>query len=729
MIEQIHDLNDKIYIAIDSNGDIQWFNNRVSKITGYTESELKGMSLTSDLIPDVDINTVRETIMTGQSADKLTFETELITINDTRVQFEFECEVITGAKTDQHVFIIIGKENDDLDYIPQGKDATEAQDEPLQTGTKKGKSASKEHIEYKKRTQRFVSDCKRILKIIHTNMRGFGLPENKSEIFKFAGNNLSYIYSNGYVGVYKINLKKNQLELACKYPGETPPKTLKFADPIQEESSAIWQAYKQRETKHLSEQLLTADSDRMDLQDKCGQAFPIGNCGVAVVYPNEEPHIQDTKKEIAKVVTTTAASGFQRLQFDNKHTEIENELSAKENKIAKLKSITDILHKAYNNITHGEKIEYVSSNICEELTDLDYIDFAWVGQTNSTKGYIKPVASSDKKNKYFTYITNTDNDKSGELPPPEYQAVREEDTYIVRNIYSLTGNASWHRHALNNGFVSVASYPFSYNNSIEGVLSVYSASKGKFDTEYHRLLDNLASLLGGYVAAPTSQYTEDHGKYTAVKFSVSDNRCILYKIANELNCQIRVTTLLSVTAKKTKLLLQFADTSVKKVINQAESISAIADVCQIETSSDHLKMSLKRPNIFTHAAEFNIIPSEVIAEPDGITFYVNIASNISNRVIINLFDSQYEDLLVLSQQQIDADKLDGVSSDDPRLTDRQREVLFAAIEEGYFDVPKRATGDDIAELFDISSTSIHNHIKKSVNKIVQCYKEDDRYDL
>ncbi|WP_255149553.1 helix-turn-helix domain-containing protein [Halorarius halobius] len=46
------------------------------------------------------------------------------------------------------------------------------------------------------------------------------------------------------------------------------------------------------------------------------------------------------------------------------------------------------------------------------------------------------------------------------------------------------------------------------------------------------------------------------------------------------------------------------------------------------------------------------------------------------------------------------------------LTERQREILDAAVEVGYYKVPRNATHEDIAERVDISTTTVGEHLRK-----------------
>lgn len=54
-----------------------------------------------------------------------------------------------------------------------------------------------------------------------------------------------------------------------------------------------------------------------------------------------------------------------------------------------------------------------------------------------------------------------------------------------------------------------------------------------------------------------------------------------------------------------------------------------------------------------------------------------------------------------------------------RLTDRQQEIVRAAITAGYYDIPRRATQRDLAADLDLSRGTIGEHLRRAEAKIVQ----------
>lgn len=55
------------------------------------------------------------------------------------------------------------------------------------------------------------------------------------------------------------------------------------------------------------------------------------------------------------------------------------------------------------------------------------------------------------------------------------------------------------------------------------------------------------------------------------------------------------------------------------------------------------------------------------------------------------------------------------------LTDRQREAVAVACEEGYYDVPRRAGVRDVAAELDCSKSTAANHLRKAESRLVSLY--------
>ncbi|QLG62452.1 helix-turn-helix domain-containing protein [Halorarum salinum] len=57
------------------------------------------------------------------------------------------------------------------------------------------------------------------------------------------------------------------------------------------------------------------------------------------------------------------------------------------------------------------------------------------------------------------------------------------------------------------------------------------------------------------------------------------------------------------------------------------------------------------------------------------------------------------------------------------MTDRQREVLVAAQEAGYYDWPRETNGSELAEQLDVTPPTLHKHLRAAEGKIVADFVE------
>ena len=54
-----------------------------------------------------------------------------------------------------------------------------------------------------------------------------------------------------------------------------------------------------------------------------------------------------------------------------------------------------------------------------------------------------------------------------------------------------------------------------------------------------------------------------------------------------------------------------------------------------------------------------------------------------------------------------------------QLTDRQREILAAAVEVGYYEVPRQASHEDIADHLGIAPATVGEHLRKIESTVLK----------
>jgi len=104
-IQQALDSLDDLFYVLDSDGTIKRWNQTVADVTGYTSAELDGMSVTQ-LIPNVDEESISEAIESTLQGNKTTADAELQTADGETVPIEWSGAQLTD--TDGEIIGLVG---------------------------------------------------------------------------------------------------------------------------------------------------------------------------------------------------------------------------------------------------------------------------------------------------------------------------------------------------------------------------------------------------------------------------------------------------------------------------------------------------------------------------------------------------------------------------------------------------------------------------------------------
>ncbi|WP_256298883.1 histidine kinase N-terminal 7TM domain-containing protein [Haloarchaeobius salinus] len=107
---------------------------------------------------------------------------------------------------------------------------------------------------------------------------------------------------------------------------------------------------------------------------------------------------------------------------------------------------------------------------------------------------------------------------------------------------------------------------------------------------------------------------------------------------------------------------------------------------------------------------------------DGVARYeLDIASHDSVRTLVEHLEARFPEACVRSKSERESalESARGLSEEQlSELTDRQREVLEVAYRAGYFEWPRDSNAEEIAETLDISSATLHAHLRKAEERVL-----------
>ncbi|MFB6270855.1 MAG: helix-turn-helix domain-containing protein, partial [Halobacterium sp.] len=81
------------------------------------------------------------------------------------------------------------------------------------------------------------------------------------------------------------------------------------------------------------------------------------------------------------------------------------------------------------------------------------------------------------------------------------------------------------------------------------------------------------------------------------------------------------------------------------------------------------------------------------------------------------------DVTVADKREVSAPEPDAHAVSAPDLTARQAAVLRAAVQDGYYEFPRRTTTADLADRFDLARSTLEEHLRRAEGKLAAAFAD------
>ncbi|RDI71108.1 PAS domain S-box protein [Halopelagius longus] len=382
-------------------------------------------------------------------------------------------------------------------------------------------------------------------------------------------------------------------------------------------------------------------------------------------------------------------------------------------RLAALNSLNEVVRETTEAVIEQSTREEIEQTVCERLADTDSYLFAWIGDINlpsqtvslrteaGVDGFLDgdaaPVGPGDER---------------GEDPTSE--VLRTGEVQTLQNVQNDPQYEPWHDTAERHGFHSSAAIPVVHEDTVYGVLNVYAARPRAFEGEERAVIAQLGEIVGHAIAAVERKRALMSNEVVELKFRIP---AILD--GYDVSTDGRFTLDETVPLKDGEYLLYGTEEGA------ADAVSAFVDAHghwnEVTFREDgRFEIRLSDPPILSTLASLGGSIEEAAFEDGTLNLTLHISPSVDARRLIEVVRDGYPAAEMVTRKQVepgdrDAERVHETFAEG--LTDRQRAALRAAYHAGFFEWPREASGQEMAETLGVSPPTFYQHLRTAERKV------------
>jgi PAS domain S-box-containing protein len=449
--------------------------------------------------------------------------------------------------------------------------------------------------------------------------------------------------------------------------------------------------------------------------------LPLGGTGLLVVWQADGP--VDT--EGASILGATLEAAMNRIRGERRLASRREELAAQTERARRLEAITELTRRVEAAIT-GQSSRYgVEEAVCDELTDVEPFDAAWVAAAEVGTDRLRPraVAGVDRDHVERALAPG---DAERPDPHPAVEAWRTGDPRVVDDLVGAGRCRNWRRILLKRGAGAVCAVPLSYEGVTYGVLAVVADDPAAFDG---RMVDTLAQLgtsIGYAITAAERQRALESDDTVELEFRGSGLDVPFARLASALDCRVRHDRTVRRQDGSISVYHTLRDPP-DDAVDRARALLP-GDVDAVARRADEVVVERRGSSWFgSVVSEYGGVLRRTRATGDDATVVVEFPSEADTPSIVERLCEAFPALSLHAQRQHHETRSAPAAVRERlerRLSDRQQEALETAYAMGYFEWPRESTGETVAEALGITQPTVNKHLRIGERKVFELLFDD-----
>ncbi|WP_175452873.1 PAS domain-containing protein [Halorientalis regularis] len=308
---------------------------------------------------------------------------------------------------------------------------------------------------------------------------------------------------------------------------------------------------------------------------------------------------------------------------------------------------------------------------------------------------------------------------------PAAVAVETGEIQVVTRAQSDSRFARWRADTLDHGFQGGAIVPLQHRGRVYGLLVLYTHRGEAFGGREQTLLTTFGERVGQVLHSLETERILHADKMAELTFESTDSASFFVSASERLDCTIEI---MDTIPASDEMLVHYASVqgaSLDALGDPPEDADRAAQLRQIrhteEPPGGEVEIGLRRQSLAqTLVTEGAVVTTDTVTEGRAeVVCDVPLGTDIGS-IVARVQESFPETSLVSKREYTPAAKTDAHAVGrvlcnifEEELTDRQQQVLRAAMYGGYFRSPRRSTATEIADTLSLTQSTFSYHLRNA----------------
>ncbi|AFK20964.1 bacterio-opsin activator (plasmid) [Haloferax mediterranei ATCC 33500] len=357
----------------------------------------------------------------------------------------------------------------------------------------------------------------------------------------------------------------------------------------------------------------------------------------------------------------------------------------------------------------------VEQTVCDRFSDSEHYQFAWI-ESDENDARVSLAAAAGLDEASLEAVRQSLSSRGTDYAE---RACHNRAVQTTTAVDLPTGTA--------NGAVTIV--PLLHGETAYGALYLALDRANVTDSEKDVLL-TLGRHIGQAITAVERRKLLLADTVVQLEFQCSDDDDLLVRLSADLGCTVRLRGVVPIEEQSLLCFLTVRGVTTDAVFDELVTAAEVENIRLIRDRGEEslLEVALSAGSTITTLTSYDGTVSRFVAE-DGVARFASEFSNETplRDVMADLTDA-YPDTELVAKHEVErparntADFRESLAT---RLTDKQQSVLRAAYLAGYFEWPRGSTAEDLADSIDISSPTLHQHLRTAQQKLLTSFFDDD----